>query len=432
MIFAARRKNHRWDLEALETVTRAALHQAGAKLLEHLLEAPLEAEPEQPCHCGRRARHRGRRPKKMLTLLGEVEIERPYYLCGACHQGQFPFDRELDVADTQYSPGVRRMMALVGSESSFEGGREQLRVLAGLEVTTKAVERGAEAIGTDLAAREQEQIQRAVQLPLPQVTGADIPILYIEMDGTGVPVVAAETIGRPGKDGAERARTREVKLGCVFTQSRLDTDGRPLRDEASTSYTAAIEAAEQFGRRIWQQAWQRGWSRAKKKVVIGDGAVWIWNLSHQYFADAVEIVDLYHARQHLWELAAQLWPDDKRGRRLWAKKRQRQLDRGKIEQLVVALRDFAAPQKDLARRLATEADYFERNAARMRYPSFRKQGFFIGSGVIEAGCKTVIAQRLKHSGMFWTVRGANAIVALRCARLSGRFEDYWENRAQAA
>ncbi len=324
------------------------------------------------------------------------------------------------------------MMALVGSESSFEGGREQLRVLAGLELTTKAVERGAEAIGTDLAAREQEQIQRAVQLPLPQVTGADIPILYIEMDGTGVPLVAAETIGRPGKDGAERARTREVKLGCVFTQSRLDTDGRPLRDEASTSYTAAIEAAEQFGRRIWQQAWQRGWSRAKKKVVIGDGAVWIWNLSHQYFADAVEIVDLYHARQHLWELAAQLWPDVKRGRRRWAKKRQGQLDRGKIEQLVVALRGFAAPQQDLARRLATEADYFERNAARMRYPSFRKQGFFIGSGVIEAGCKTVIAQRLKQSGMFWTVRGANAIVALRCARLSGRFEDYWENRAQAA
>ena len=166
--------------------------------------------------------------------------------------------------------------------------------------------------------------------------------------------------------------------------------------------------------------------------MIGDGALWIWNLSHQYFPGAVEIVDLYHARQHLWELAAQLWPDDKRGRRLWAKKRQRQLDRSKIEQLVVALRDFAAPRQDPARRLATEADYFERNAARMRYPSFRKQGFFIGSGVIEAGCKTVIAQRLKQSGMFWTVRGANAIVALRCARLSGRFEDYWENRAQAA
>ena len=166
--------------------------------------------------------------------------------------------------------------------------------------------------------------------------------------------------------------------------------------------------------------------------MIGDGALWIWNLSHQYFPGAVEIVDLYHARQHLWELAAQLWPDDKRGRRLWAKKRQRQLDRGQIKQLVAALRGCADEHQDLAARLTTEADYFERNADRMRYPGFRKQGLFIGSGVIEAGCKSVSGQRLKRSGMFWTVRGANAIVALRCARLSGRFEDYWENRAQAA
>ena len=104
-----------------------------------------------------------------------------------------------------------------------------------------------------------------MQLPLPEVRGADIPILYIEMDGTGVPVVAAETIGRPSKDGVESARTREVKLGCVFTQSRLDDEGRPVRDESSTSYTGAIEGAEQFGRRIWQQAWERGWYRAKKK-----------------------------------------------------------------------------------------------------------------------------------------------------------------------
>ena len=128
-------------------------------------------------------------------MLDAVEIERPYYLCPACHQGQLPFDRELDVENTHYSPGVRRMIALVGSESSFESGREQLQLLAGLDVTANAVERGAEAIGADLAAREQQQIQRAVQLPLPQVAGADIPVLYIEMDGTWVPMVAAETAG---------------------------------------------------------------------------------------------------------------------------------------------------------------------------------------------------------------------------------------------
>ena len=419
VIFAARRKSRAWDREALEMATRAALHQAGAKLLEQLLEAPPSVELERPCGCGQRAGYRGRRSKKILTVLGEVEIERPYYLCAYGHQGQFPFDSELDVKATQYSPGVRRLMAVVGSESSFAGGREQRRLLAGLQVTTKAVEREAEAIGADLAARQKREIREAVQWPLPEVAGADIPILYIQMDGTGVPVVAAETIGRPGKSGAERARTREVKLGCVFTQSRLDDKGCPLRDEASTTYNGAIEGAEDFGRRIWSQAGQHGWSRAKKKVVIGDGAAWIWNLSHQYFAAVIEIVDLYPARQHLWQLAAKLFAHDERGRRRWAKKLQRKLDQGKIEQLVAALRAFPAEQEELAQLLATEAHYFERNAERMRYPAFRKQGLFIGSGVIEAGCKTIIGQRLKQSGMFWTVRGANAILALRCARLSG-------------
>ncbi len=222
MIFAARRKHQRWDLEALETATRAALHHAGATLLEQLLTAPVEAAP-----------------KILLTVLGAVEIERSYYLCPACHQGQLPFDRELDVENTHYSPGVRRRIAPVGSESSFESRRAQLQPLAGLDVTAKAVERGAEAIGVDLAAREQQQIQRAVQLPLLQGAGADIPVLYIEMDGTGVPMVAAKTAGRAGKNDSERARTREVKLGCMFTQPECEQDGRPVREEASTSYSGS-------------------------------------------------------------------------------------------------------------------------------------------------------------------------------------------------
>lgn len=365
-------------------------------------------------------------------MLGEVELDRSYYHCGRCGKGFAPRDEELDVEATQYSPGVRRMTALVGSETSFDRGRALLAELAGVELTTKAVEREAEAIGADIAAREQAAIARAVQLELPEIgPEEETPILYIEMDGTGVPTAAAETAGRKGKDGAS-ARTREVKLGCVFTQSRRDEQGRPLRDEDSTSYSGAIEDAAAFGRRIWSEAWQRGWSRARQKVVIGDGAAWIWNLSHQYFPNAIEIVDLYHAREHLWELASKLFVQDAKRRRRWASRMQRKLDLGRIEQLVAALRSFATNDAELAHQLALEADYFERNAERMRYGEFRRQGLFVGSGVIEAGCRTVIASRLKRSGMFWSVRGANAITALRCARLSGRFDDYWENRARAA
>jgi hypothetical protein len=224
----------------------------------------------------------------------------------------------------------------------------------------------------------------------------------------------------------------EVKLGCVFTPTKTDPKGRPIRDPDSTSYVAAIEPAEEFGLRLYTEAWRRGWSQARKKVVLGDGAVWIWNLADQHFPGAVQIVDLYHARQHIWELAAKLLPQDERGRKQWVVPRLQQLDQGEIEALARSLRELRPDNDKLAQQLANDAEYFERNAERMRYPRFRAQGLFVGSGVVEAGCRTVVGKRLKCSGMFWSVRGANAILALRCCRLSGRFEDYWESRSRAA
>jgi len=262
-VFAERRNSGAVDLEALEQATRDALHRAGAAALERLLNPAEPSRPRLPCACGGRARCAGRRPKKLVTTLGEIVIERPYYHCGQCGRGFAPRDRQLDVEATRHSPGVRRMAALVGSETSFERGRALLDELAGVALTAKAVEREAEAIGAAVAAREQAEIDRAIQLDLPETGGPEIPVLYLEMDGTGVPAAAAATAGRAGKDGGA-ARTREVKLGCVFTQARRDEQGRPVRDEGSTSYTGAIE----------------------------DAAAWIWNLAHEYFPGAVEIVDL--------------------------------------------------------------------------------------------------------------------------------------------
>jgi hypothetical protein len=307
-----------------------------------------------------------------------------------------------------------------------------MEVLAGLEVTTKAVERTAEAIGGDIAQGEQREIQRAMQLDLPVVVGKPVPILYVQMDGTGVPVVKKETAGRQGKTDGQPAHTREAKLGCVFTQTTWDEKGYPIRDPDSTTYTGAIETAEQFGKRIYLETWKRGWSRAEKKVVMGDGAEWIWNLAEQHFPGAVQIVDLYHARQHLWELVPKLHPNEEVNQKAWMKAHQsRLLDKGKIEKLVGALRSIDVTNPEVAEKLRIEADYFERNAERMRYPKFRRQHLFVGSGVIEAGCKTVIGSRLKQSGMFWTVRGGNAIIALRCCHFNQRFEDYWEQRRAA-
>jgi len=412
--------------------TRAAAHQLGAKMLEQLLCAPAEFECDVPCPCGQRARFHQMRPKHLVTALGPVNIERPYYLCSDCHKGYCPRDVELDVEGTEYSPGVRRMMAVVGSETSFERGRQQLELLAGIDVTAKAVERQAEAIGDDIAQKEKSRATGTLQLELPEILGPAVPILYIEIDGTQVPMVRSELEGRAGRIEAKPARTREVKIGAIFTQTTTKEEGRPVRDEDSTTYTAAIENAEQFGPRIYTEAWERGWSRAEKKVVIADGAEWIWNIADQHFPGAIQIVDIFHARQHLWDLARSLYPSEESKQKHWVMRQQSKLDGGEIEKLVRFLRSIDATNPQLADTIRIEADYFERNAARMRYPEFRSQHLFIGSGVIEAACKTVIGARLKLSGMFWTLRGANAIIALRCHRLSGKFEDYWASRSLAA
>jgi hypothetical protein len=428
-IFAERRKTGDLDLEAVELAFRTAFHSAGATGLSELLRQPGPIPTTVACSCGHQARYKDMRRKPILTVLGPAKMFRAYYWCSRCRQGQFPADIAGDIQDTEFSPGVRRMLALVGSEcASFDHGRQQMELLADLEVTAKAVERVTEAIGADIARHQQETIQQAMQLELPVAVGEPIPKIYVEMDGTGLPMVAKETEGRSGKGADGRAHTREAKLGCVFTQTTTDDEGRPVRDGGSTTYTGAIETAAEFSRRIYTEAHQRGWGRAQVQVVLGDGADWIWNICEEQFPGAIQIVDLYHARQHLWDLGGKLHPNDEKVKRRWVMAHQHFLDGGKIEKLVAKLRSLAPDNPELAAAVRIEANYFERNAERMRYPQFRKQGLFVGSGVIEAGCKTVMGSRLKRSGMFWTVRGANAVIALRCCRHSRQFDDYWENR----
>lgn len=428
-IFAEQRKTSGLDTEAVELAFRSALHAAGAAGLTQLLREPGPGQPSVRCPCGGKARYKDMRLKPILTVLGSAQMLRAYYWCSHCRQGQFPTDTARDIEGTEFSPGVRRMLAMVGSEcSSFDHGRQQMELLADLKVTTKAVERVTEQIGADIAQREQHSIQQAMQLELPVAVGQPIAVMYIQIDATGVPVTRKETEGRSGKGEDGRAHHRDAKLGCVFIQTTTDEQGRPIRDEGSTTYTGAIETASEFSRRIYTEAHQRGWSRAQKKVVMGDGADWIWNIAAEQFPGAIEIVDLYHARQHLWELGAKLYPTDETAKRRWVMTHQHLLDNGKIEKLVIKLRALSTDNSELAAAARTEANYFEHHAERMRYPLFRSQNLFVGSGVIEAGCKTLIGSRAKRSGMFWSVRGANAVIALRCCRHSRRFDDYWENR----
>ena len=328
-----------------------------------------------------------------------------------------PRDDALDIVGSSFSPGVRRMMSRVGSQEPFEKGRHDLKELAGLEVTAKQVERISEQTGQQAESWQAGRPDKIILLK-------SIPKLYITYDGTGVPVVPRETEGRTGKQNPQ-AKTREAKLGCVFTQTTLDEQDQPLRDENSTSYVGAIETAEAFGVRIYTEAVRRGLDHAQLVVVLGDGAPWIWKIADEHFPGAIQIVDLYHARQHVTELAKLVLGS---AGKAWAELRYQQLDEGKVEALLGTMMRLKPSQPDLQAAIDKAVHYFQTNADRMRYAQFRRQGLFVGSGVVEAGCKTIVGQRLKLSGMHWTVPGANAIIALRCLDLGNQWEDFWESR----
>ena len=417
------------DLEASEWAVRGAMHEVGAVLLGKLLNSELgRARAKVKCRAGHAVAFVDYRRKEITTVVGQVEFRRAYYHCAECGVGVLPEDQALDLVGTSFSPGVRRLMGRVGGKESFNEGRIDLEELAGIKVQTKAVERVAEAVGAEIEGLLQRERQVVINdqkvVPLKSVAK-----LYVSVDGTGVPVIKSETAGRRGKSLTGESHTREAKLGCVFTQTAVDEKGRPVRDEASTTYVGAIETAAEAGWRIYGEAARRGLRRAAQVIVIADGAPWVWGIAAEHFPEAVEIVDLYHARQHLADLSKLVYGVGSQKAKQWTTARLAQLDEGQIESLLLSLRRLrpTAPQTQEA--LRQTISYFENNRQRMRYADFRRQQLFVGSGVIEAGCKTIVGQRLKQSGMRWSRRGANAIIALRCAQLSGRWQEFWEMRA---
>ena len=379
------------------------------------------------CVCGQTARYAGRRPKTFTTLLGPLTLERAYYHCDACRTGVCPRDRALGMHATSLSPGALRMVGLAASDFSFAAASDLLWELAAVRVETKQVERCAEALGREVADEERDVAE--------PVCGS-APTMYLGLDGSGVPVRPTEVEGRRGKQPDGSAKTREVKLATVWTAEGRDKAGRPVRDRGSVSYNAAVESAASrdtdpqpaaFAQRVYREAIRRGFDTAAQRVVIGDGAAWIWRLADEQFPGAIEIVDIYHAKQHLCDVAKAVYGPGTDLADRWASDRRAELDAGRLCAVVAALRIHVATTPEARKCI----HYLFGNRHRMRYPQFRAKGLCISSGVVEAGCKQIGA-RLKRAGMRWTVAGANAIIALRCCILSGRFEDFWERRAANA
>jgi hypothetical protein len=426
---ADRKRRGSFDLEPVERLTRDVMHRCGALIVKKLLEHEDGDALGVACECGGRFLDKKREQKTLRTILGEIRVARTVQRCNSCGAWRIPADKVLDVERTGFSPGLRKLMARTGAEVCFERARGFLFDLAGVRVNAKDVERISEAVGADILKRDDVMIDQALAGGI-EGDAQPTETLYIAVDGTGVPVLRRETEGRRGKAANGSARTREVKLGAIFSQNTLDDRGLPVREPASTSYVGRIESVEPFGNRLYAEALRRGLKRAGKVAMLGDGAVWVWNLANFHFPEAVQIVDFYHAAEHLGGIAHLLWPGDEVRRGAWWRRMRKKLARGKIVEIIENLGSIQL-RGEKQRTLEKAVAYFEKNIERMRYDRFRQMGLFIGSGVIEAGCKSVIGGRLKRSGMHWSVRGADAIIALRCCLESGRFEDYWEQKCAA-
>ena len=409
---------------------RAALA-IGARLLERQLNADEGdyAGPLLPCpDCRGPARYAGRPDKTFLTALGEVTLRRAYYHCPVCETGFFPRDRALGLDDGSLSPAVARMVGRTAAGASFQESSDLLWELAGLRVDPKQVERTAEALGAAISLDERETVE-------PAGAGELAPTMYTGVDGTGIPMRRAALEGRAGKQPDGSAKTREVKLCVVWTAESRDKDGWPVRDEGSASYNAAIESAASsepdeppaaFIERVRREAVRRGFDRAARQVILGDGAKWIWNMATEHFPDAIQIVDRFHAKERIIEAAKAVYGARNDLQEQWTKARWDELDGGKLDDLIAAFNPHVSTH-DEARKCQA---YLQRNRPRLDYPKFEAAGLVTATGIIESGCKTVIGQRLKQSGMHWTVEGADAIIALRCCLLSGRYEDFWERRRE--
>jgi len=323
------------------------------------------------------------------------------------------------------TPGVLRMTGSTAALVSFAESSALLHELAGVEVSVSQVQRAAEALGAEIAADERVCVERM---------GEVAPTMYLGMDGTGVPMRPSEVAGRAGKQPDGSARTREARVVTVWTAEARDEEGRPLRDPGSVTYSAAIESAaaldtspqrSDLAERALREATRRGFAEAPRCAVLGDGSAWIWNTAAELFPQAIQILDRFHAKEALHRTAQSIFGATSPQAKPWAMARCAELDEGKLQAIIRALRPHIGSSDPAAKC----ASYLFRNRRRMRYPKFHALGLCTSTGVLGACCKVVIGTRLKRAGMHWSVSGANAIIALRCAKLSGRFEDFWERRS---
>jgi len=404
----------------IEGLIRTALFRTGSEIVGYLLQT-ISDRIDDAYRPQAGETFKARVSIDVHCLFGGFELWRDYYY-HPVRGGHYPADDALGLEDG-HTPALVRLACLEGAdESGFDKAQNHLLATGGIHMDSRQIHRLIHRVGPASQAWQQRECKPGQEDKTP------VPIMYVSADGTGIPMRKKELEGRAGKQADGTAKTRQVYLGCVFTQHRRDEKGRPVRDWESTSYLSSMEGSDVFGPLLRHEALRRGMAYAGKVVLLIDGAAGLENLGLINFKDAIQIVDFYHALDHAGDVLVVLLgskdhPDYKRRRGEWAKR----LLKNGVQSLIAETRQECAGSSR-ADAVEKELLYFARNIHRMQYGTFRRQGFFIGSGVIEAGCKTVIGARCKQSGMFWGKTGAEHILALRCINASRRDDDFWKHR----
>jgi hypothetical protein len=408
-------------VQELEVLLRTAVFKSANQVVGYLLQRAADRidaayQPPPGYH------DKGRATLTVDCIFGSFELERDYYYHAGKKQGHSPADAALGLEGSA-TPALARLVCFEGAEAaSYQNAETHLRDTGGIHVGARQIQRLVQSVGPGA----QKWQGREALLPLPGTQA--VPILYVSGDASGIPMRKEELEGRAGKQADGGAKTRMANLGCVFTQHRVDEKGHPVRDYDSTTYVSTLGPIEQFGPLLRQEAIRRGLALALTVVLLIDGAEGLAHMGRLCFSNAIQIVDFYHALEHAGKVLVALLgskehPDYKRRLGGWA----RRLLQDQVTKLIAETRKECAGKRQ-AEAVEKELGYFVNNVARMQYGTFRRRGFFIGSGVIEAGCKTVIGSRCKQSGMFWGEPGAENILALRCIQSSRRLDNFWQER----
>lgn len=420
-------------LESIERAAQASGARIGLAAITGVIDWASAREGTGACCpvCARPARLVGRRDKSIRTLLGTVAMTRAYHHCRTCRHGFAPWDARLGVARTSLSPGLARAAALAGSEMPYAKSFDLIATVTGLDLaSTSTLARTTRAEGTRARALIGAEQAAAAARPRPVPAAADsggMGLCYIVLDGTGAPMLPRETTSRPGKGRTGRATTREVKIGAFFTQSGCDpATGDPLQDPDSASYIATFAPAAEFATQVKAEYHRRGFDQIRQPLVLGDGAHWIWNIADAQFPAATQIVDYYHAREHLADLIKLLTPV-LQDPPVFETHLADRLDLGDTGAIAAAVATLDLPNRapDLVKPAVTEIGYFTGNHHRMQYADFKANGYYIGSGPVESACNTIVKQRAKRAGMHWTIHGLDPVLALRTLRQSRREHILW-------